>query len=129
MLQQQQQQQQMDVVTLMEALRKSFEKITNGVNKANMEQYPVATAQKDLAETKVLLKKVQDMIKTKNLSGYPAGPVESSSVATKQKHLIESLKQTLQQTQVNANTIAKAFNETSSTNTTNISITTATVKK
>merc|ERR1719494_476705 len=90
-----------------------------------MEQYTVATAQDDLAETKALLKKVQDMIRTKNLSGYPAGAVESSSVASKQKQLIEVLKQTLQQTQVNANTIAKAFNETSA----NTTVTTVTVKK
>merc|ERR1712072_234538 len=107
--QQQQQQQQVDLVSLMESVRKSFEKVTSSISKANLEHFPVNTAQKDLAETKVLLANLRKVMKDKNLLGYPAGPVETTNVATKQKQLIDGFKTSLQHSQVNANVIAKAF--------------------
>ena len=71
--QQQQQHQQIDVVSLMESVRKSFEKVTTNLSKSNLEHYPVNTAQKDLAETKVMLANLRKVLKDKNLLGYPAG--------------------------------------------------------
>jgi len=109
--QQQQQHQQIDVVSLMESVRKSFEKVTTNLSKSNLEHYPVNTAQKDLAETKVMLANLRKVLKDKNLLGYPAGPLETTNVATKQKQLIEGFKSTLQHSQVNANVISKAFND------------------
>jgi len=76
-----------------------------------MEHYPVNTAQKDLADTKLLLANLRKVLKDKNLLGYPAGAVDATNVATKQKQLIEGFKSSLQHSQVNANVIAKAFND------------------
>ena len=73
--QQQQQHQQIDVVSLMESVRKSFEKVTTNLSKSNLEHYPVNTAQKDLAETKVMLANLRKVLKDKNLLGYPAGEI------------------------------------------------------
>jgi len=113
--QQQQQQQhqasQLDVSILLESIRKSFEKITLSIDKSNVEHYPIAVAQKDLSEANALVKKLKDVLKERNLSGYPAGPVEATNVATRQKQIFDNLKQTLQQSQNSANLITKAFND------------------
>ena len=76
-----------------------------------MEHYPVDVAQKQLREAEVLVHKLRVVLKERNLGGYPADFNQTINIATKQKQIIDNLKQSLMQSQTSSNIIAKAFTD------------------
>lgn len=69
-------------------------------------------AQLHLQEAELLVQKFKDVLKERNLAGYPAEfTSDSSNIAAKHKQIIDNLKKSLNRCQSSANIIAKAFND------------------
>jgi len=94
---------------LLDEIKQNFEIITTNIAKASFERYPVLLAQQHIRETEALIQKLHEVLKERNLSGFPADIGETTSIAAKQKQIIDHLKQSWMQSQSTANVISKAF--------------------
>lgn len=94
---------------LLDEIEQSFDLIATSISKSNTEHYPVKLAQQHLVETEALLQKLTDVLKERNLSGFPADLADGVNIAAKQKQIIEQLHQSWNQSSVSANIISKAF--------------------
>ena len=92
---------------LLDNIKQHFELITTGIE--YQDNYTVDVAKANIEETEQLLKLLHSTLREMNLSGFPADIVEVSSIVTKQKQVIDIMKQSYVQSTANANAIMKAF--------------------